>query len=66
MMHGQRVEIENKGNVFKGLITKVVNSTSCVVSWNYRRGREEYKYNVLYSKEQVDKGRVRYEGISIK
>lgn len=62
MMHGQRVEIEHKGDVFRGLITKIVNSGCCVVSWNYKKGRNEFKHNVLYTKQEVDKGRVRYEG----
>lgn len=58
MMVGQKVEIEHKGNIANGRITKVINKNSCVVSW--QEGKN-FKYSVLFLKQEVEKGRARYE-----
>lgn len=58
MAVGQKVDVEHRGNVIPARITKVVNKECCVLSWFEGKIR---KYNVLYTREQIEKGRVRYE-----
>ncbi len=61
MTVGQRVDIESGMDIFRGVITKVINKDACVVSWKYKKGKNEYKYNRLYLVNDVNKGRVRYD-----
>lgn len=66
MIMGQKVEVEQGGNIHNGRVTKVLNTGNCIVSWRYKRGRDIYEYSVFYEKEEAGKGRVKYENKSFK
>lgn len=53
MLKGQDIEIDIDGNVYQGVITKVINRDACVVYWEIYKGPNKGKYNRLFTYEEL-------------
>lgn len=53
MLLNEKVEIEYDGNIFVGKITNVINKGACVVSWNYKKGKNLFQHNKLFMKDEL-------------